>query len=68
VLDLVFQRRQLRCDGLALLGLLAVLLSRNGLVHIIDGTSLVIHHISTYPYFAMKNYSIMKRVAEGVIP
>jgi hypothetical protein len=56
----------LRCDGLAFLSLLAVLLGGNGLVHIIDGTSLVGHHISTYPYFAMKVYSIMN--ADGVIP
>lgn len=69
MLDLVFQRRQLRCDGLAFLGLLAILLGGNGLVHIIDGTSLESHHISAYSCFATKdNFFIKRRVAEGVIP
>jgi hypothetical protein len=64
VLDLVFQRRQLRRDGLAFLGLFAVLLGGNGLVHIIDGTSLVSHHISTYPCFAIKDsFSIMREAS-----
>ena len=46
VLDLVLQRRQLLCDGLAFLDLLAVLLGGYGFVHIIDSTSLAIRCVS----------------------
>lgn len=40
MLNLILQRREGLGDSLALLGLLSVLLSRDGLVHIINGASL----------------------------
>jgi hypothetical protein len=64
VLDLVFQRRQLLCDGLAFLGLFAVLLGRDGFVHIIDSTSLAVLCVSTSSCFARKDdFSVTCRVA-----
>ena len=64
VLDLVFQRRQLLCNGLAFLGLFAVLLGGDSLVHIIDSTSLAVRCISASPSFARKyDFSITRRVA-----
>jgi hypothetical protein len=40
VLHLVLQRGKALNDSLALLGLLAILFSRDGLMHIIDGSGL----------------------------
>jgi hypothetical protein len=64
VLNLIFQRRQLLCDGLAFLGLFTILLGRDSLVHIIDSTSLAVRCVSTSSCFARKDdFSITCRVA-----
>ena len=64
VLNLVFQRRQLLCNGLAFLDLLGVLLVGDSFVHIVDSTSLVVRCVSTSSCFAMKDdFSITCQVA-----
>lgn len=40
MLNLILQRREGLGDGFALLGLLSILLGRDGLVHIINGAGL----------------------------
>lgn len=55
VLNLVFQRSQLLCNGLAFLGLFAILLGRDSFVHIVDGTGLMSIGVNTCRCFAMKD-------------
>jgi hypothetical protein len=63
VLNLVFQRRQLLCNGLAFLDLLSVLLVGDGFVHIIDSTSLAFRCVSVSSHLTrIDDFSITRRV------
>jgi len=63
VLNLVFQRRQLLCNGLAFLDLLGVLLVGDSFVHIVDSTSLVVRCVSMSSHLTKKDdFSIRRRV------
>jgi hypothetical protein len=63
VLNLVFQRRQLLCNGLALLDLLAVFLVGDSFVHIVDSTSLAVRYVSMPFHLSRKDdFSITRRV------